>query len=193
VHGFEVIRLILLFQRNSVSIASSPQFLPKLRLIIREAGDCTNAFGAIEPGRRVAIDGPHRGFILRSSGAHVVIIAGGVGVAPLVGMLEEAANSGDARAFRLLYVGRTPGSLAGLLLIESLSQRLDLRVVKVVDALAEPPAFEQGPIGRGHIEEILSGFPAESDLLPRLRTGRDDGDRDKRPARCKRPRRAYFI
>ena len=40
-----------------------------------------------------------------------------------------------------------------------MSQRLNLRVVKVVDALAAPPAFEQGPISRRHIEEILSGVP----------------------------------
>lgn len=147
------------FHDHPFSIASSPQMLPKLRLIIHEAGDCTNAFGAIEPGRRVAIDGPHGGFILPSGGAHVVMIAGGVGVAPLVGILEEAADSGDARAFRLLYAGRTPGSLAGLRLIESLCRRLDLHVVKVVDALAEPPAFQQGSIDRRHIEEILFGVP----------------------------------
>jgi predicted ferric reductase len=147
------------FHDHPFSIASSPQMLPKLRLIIREAGDCTNAFGSIERGRRVAIDGPHGGFILPSGGTHVVMIAGGVGVAPLVGMLEEAADSGDARAFRLLYAGRTPNALAGLRLIETLSQRLNLRVVRVVDALAAPPAFEQGPISRRHIEEILSGVP----------------------------------
>ncbi|WP_036279626.1 ferric reductase-like transmembrane domain-containing protein [Methylocystis sp. ATCC 49242] len=147
------------FHDHPFSIASSPQMLPKLRLIIREAGDCTNAFGAIEPGRRVAIDGPHGGFILPSGGVHVVMIAGGVGVAPLVGMLEEAADNGDARAFRLLYAGRTPNALAGLQLIENLSQRLNLRVVKVVDASAAPPAFEQGPISRRHIEDILSGVP----------------------------------
>lgn len=147
------------FHDHPFSIASSPQMLPKLRLIIRETGDCTNAFGATEPGCRVAIDGPHGGFILPSGGAHVVMIAGGVGVAPIVGMLEEAADSGDARAFRLLYAGRTPNALAGLRLIESFSRRLDLTVVKVVDTLAEPPAFKQGPIDRRHIEEILFGFP----------------------------------
>jgi predicted ferric reductase len=147
------------FHDHPFSIASSPLMLPKLRLLIREAGDCTNAFGAIEPGRRVAIDGPHGGFILPSGGAHVVMIAGGVGVAPLVGMLEEAAENRDARAFRLLYAARTPNALAGLRLIESFSRRLDLCVVKVVDALAEPPAFEQGPIDCRHIEKILSGVP----------------------------------
>ena len=31
--------------------------------------------------------------------------------------------------------------------------------MKVVDASAEPPAFEQGPIDRRHIEEIVSGVP----------------------------------
>jgi predicted ferric reductase len=147
------------FHDHPFSIASSPRMLPNLRLIIREAGDCTSAFGALEPGRRVAVDGPHGGFILPSGGGHVVMIAGGVGVAPVIGMLEEAADSGDARSFRLLYAGRTPAALAGLRLIESFSRRLDLRVMKVVDASAEPPNFEQGPVDRRHIAEILSGVP----------------------------------
>jgi predicted ferric reductase len=149
------------FHDHPFSIASSPRMLPKLRLIIREAGDCTSAFGALEPGRRVAVDGPHGAFILPSGGGHVVMIAGGVGVAPLIGMLEEAADSSDARSFRLLYCGRAPAALAGLRLIESLSRRLDLRVMKVVDASAEPPSFEQGPIDRRHIAALLSGVPPE--------------------------------
>lgn len=147
------------FHDHPFSIASSPRMLPKLRLIVREAGDCTDAFGGIEPGSRVAVDGPHGGFILPSGGAHVVMIAGGVGVAPILGMLEEAADNCDSRAFRLLYSGRTPAALAGLPEIENISGRLDLRVVKAVDALADPPNFEQGPIDRRHIREILSGVP----------------------------------
>lgn len=146
------------FHDHPFSIASSPKMLPRLRLIIREAGDCTDAFGVIEPGRRVAVDGPHGAFVLPSDGAHVVMIVGGVGVAPVVGILEEAADTGDARAFRLLYAGRTPAALAGRQLLDGFAQRLNLRVSKIVDDLAEPPAFEQGPINRRHIEELLSGL-----------------------------------
>ncbi len=146
------------FHDHPFSIASSPLMLPRLRLIIREAGDCTESFGAVEPGRRVAVDGPHGAFVLPPGGAHVVMIAGGVGVAPIVGMLEQAADSADARAFRLLYAGRAPAALAGLRLIERFSRRLDLRVSKIVDEAAEPPAFQQGPINRRHISEALSGL-----------------------------------
>jgi predicted ferric reductase len=56
------------FHDHLFSIASSPELLPRLRLIIREAGDCTDAFGAIEPNRRVAVDGPHGAFVLPSDG-----------------------------------------------------------------------------------------------------------------------------
>ncbi len=146
------------FHDHPFSIASAPHMLPRLRLMVREAGDCTNAFGALAAGRRVAVDGPHGGFILPPGGAHVAMIAGGVGVAPILGMLQEAAEAGDRRDFRLLYGARNPAAFAGLDLIETFARRLDLRIVKVVDAGATPPVFEEGPISGRHIRDILAGL-----------------------------------
>jgi predicted ferric reductase len=70
------------FHNHPFSIASAPSELPRLRLIVREAGDCTNDFGKIEPGTRVAVDGPHGSFTLDDRDETVVMVAGGVGIAP---------------------------------------------------------------------------------------------------------------
>jgi predicted ferric reductase len=51
------------FHDHPFSIASAAADLPRLRLVIREAGNCTNEFGHIA-GTRVAIDGPHGSFVL---------------------------------------------------------------------------------------------------------------------------------
>jgi predicted ferric reductase len=128
------------------SIASAPGDLPMLRLIVRESGDCTRDFGMIALGTQVAIDGPHGSFVLRDGGNRVVMIAGGVGIAPILGMLEHAALVGDRREFRLLFAARSGGMLPGLSRIAELGRCLDLKTEIFID---QPPLVEgarPGPI-----------------------------------------------
>lgn len=149
------------FHDHPFSIASAASDLPRLRLVIGEAGDCTNEFGHVKPGTRVAIDGPHGSFVLPEEKAPLVMIAGGVGIAPLLGMLEEAAALEDRRSFRLLYAARNPAALAGLVQLRELHSRLDLLIHCVVDEGAKISDCSIGPLRKQHIAEVLKGLPAE--------------------------------
>lgn len=152
------------FHDHPFSIASGPHELPSLRLIIRQAGDCTNTFGTIEPGRPVAIDGPHGGFTLNVGGNPVIMFAGGVGIAPILGVLEEAAERRDGREFRLLYAARNRHALAGREALARLSGRLNLKVAYCVDDHC--PGFAEGPVCDRHVEELLAGVdPAVPTVL----------------------------
>ena len=143
------------FHDHPFSIASAAADLPRLRLVIREAGDCTNDFSQVEPGRRVAIDGPHGSFVLPKGNKSVVMVAGGVGIAPLLGMLEEAAANRDPRSFRFLYVAREPAALAGVERLRELQSRLDLSLRYLVDELAGESGYAVGPVRAEHITEML--------------------------------------
>jgi len=146
------------FHDHPFSIASGPADLPNLRLVIREAGDCTNSFALVEPGTRVAVDGPHGSFVLPDSDGPVVTVAGGVGIAPLLGMLEQAAAEGDPRSIRLLYSARTPSALAGLERLRELQSRLDLSLTCFVDEASEGSDLLPGPPGERHIGDLLRGL-----------------------------------
>jgi predicted ferric reductase len=148
------------FHDHPFSIASAAADLPRLRLVVRESGNCTNEFGHIEPGTRVAIDGPHGSFVLPEGSDPVVMIAGGVGIAPLLGILEEAAALGDRRSFRLLYAGQNPAALAGLARLRELQSKLDLRIHCVVDEAADGPDCSAGPISDPHISRMLDRLSA---------------------------------
>ena len=143
------------------SIASSPKELPELRLIVREAGDCTNSFAAIEPGRRVFIDGPHGNFVLPENAQRVVMVAGGVGIAPLIGMLEDAAAKRDKRSFHLLYAARNAQSLAGIERLRELQSRLDLTLTCCLDQRCDDPGIDAGPLTDEKFTELLCGLPPE--------------------------------
>ena len=145
------------FHDHPFSIASAPAESPRLRLVIREAGDCTNNFGRIKPGTRVAVDGPHGSFVLPEGKGPFIMVAGGVGIAPLLGMLEEAAANEDPRPFRLLYAARNPSALVGLERLRELQSRLNLSICCVVDDEAEGSGCSVGPMRAEHISELLKG------------------------------------
>ncbi len=150
------------FHDHPFSIASAPAELPRLRLIVREAGDCTNRFGETELGTRVAVDGPHGSFFLDHAGKCVIMVAGGVGIAPILGMLEEAASEGDGRSFKLLYAGRKPDEFASIDRLSELSSQLDLSARYLVDTDAREPEFLQGPIRPEHVKQALGPSPHDA-------------------------------
>jgi ferredoxin-NADP reductase len=97
------------------------------------------------------------------------MIAGGVGIAPLLGMLEEAAAHGDRRSFRLLYAAREPKALAAIGWLRELQSSLDLVIHCVVDEEGQGHEYFVGPIRSHHVSELLEG--AQSDELTALVCG----------------------
>jgi sulfhydrogenase subunit beta (sulfur reductase) len=83
-----------------------------LWLTIRAAGSATQAVTALKPGAQVGLRGPlGRGWpIERALGRDVVIVAGGIGLAPLRGVVDAALRQPDKFGNVLLaYGARTPG------------------------------------------------------------------------------------
>lgn len=86
------------------SIASAPSEAPALRFLIKARGDFTRNLAALEPGTTAYVDGPHGSF---TPDAHawktLVLIAGGIGIAPIAGILRELDHRAEGRPIRLLY------------------------------------------------------------------------------------------
>jgi ferredoxin-NADP reductase len=89
------------------------------------------------------------------------MIAGGVGIAPLLGILEEAAALVDKRSFRLLYAGRNPAAVAGLARLRELQSKLDLHIHFIVDEGVRGSDCSAGPICDPHISRLLDRLPAD--------------------------------
>ncbi len=92
------------------SIASAPSAGSDLSFIIKESGDFTNGISAVPLGTKVGIDAPHGSFILPDGGPGdpLLLVAGGVGIAPILGILRELKARGDRRPVRLIYAGARP-------------------------------------------------------------------------------------
>ncbi|HEY6424747.1 MAG TPA: ferredoxin reductase family protein [Pseudonocardiaceae bacterium] len=100
---------------------------------IRHTGDFTRALRALRPGSPVWLDGPHGAFggsLRRSTG--LVMIAGGVGITPMMSMLRTLAQRRDRRPHRLVVVARTAEDLLFRAELAQLKQRLNLTVVEML-------------------------------------------------------------
>lgn len=145
------------------SIASGPQDGTRLRFLIQEAGDFTNTVGALPPGRQVGIDAPHGSFTPDAlAGAEkILLIAGGVGIAPMVGLLEDLAARGEARPVHLIYAARDATALLDRALLDPPLQALGAQATYLADRPNGAEGVGQGPITTTHLRAALAETPSD--------------------------------
>jgi predicted ferric reductase len=130
---------------NPFSIASAPASRSRLSFVIKEQGDFTSAIGQIAPGAVAYVDGPYGNLTLeRRRAAGIALIAGGVGIAPLLSILRQLQSDGDRRPIILVYGNRCQEQIVHLDELQTMSEALDLRVAHV---LSEPPPDWRGYTG----------------------------------------------
>ncbi len=127
------------------SISSAPVDRPRIAFTIKESGDFTGQIGKIAPGTRAYLDGPHGNFTLAGrQGRGVVFIAGGVGFAPIMGILRQLGAERYPHAVRLIYGNRVETQILYREEIETLKRALNFEVDYV---LSEPPPGWSGLTG----------------------------------------------
>jgi predicted ferric reductase len=127
------------------SISSAPFERPRIAFTIKESGDFTGRIGTVAVGTRAYLDGPHGNFIVAGRPTRgIVFIAGGVGFAPIMGMLRQLKAECYPHPLRLIYGNRIEGQILYRDEIETLEKSLDFKVQHV---LSEPPAGWTGAVG----------------------------------------------
>lgn len=133
-------------REHPFSIASSAAGAGRIEFGIKAVGDFTRAVRGVPVGERVYLEGPYGAFSIdrEPRAAGYIFIAGGVGIAPVMSMLRTLADRGDSRPLLLYYGNRRWESVLYREELETLSTRLNLRVVHV---LREPPEDWRGERG----------------------------------------------
>ena len=146
---------------NPFSISSAPADGERVEFVIKEVGDFTRSLAAIRPGARAWVDGPHGSLTAPGPEAPGIgLIAGGVGVAPLLCILRQMQATGDARPVALLYGNRVEEQIVYRDELEKLSAEAGVTVSHV---LSEPSAAWRGGTGLVDAESIAAAFDGFSD------------------------------
>lgn len=130
---------------NPFSIASAPAEGNRLRFVIKELGDFTRTLGGIAPGTRAYVDGPHGNLMVEGRDAPgIALLAGGVGIAPILSILRQLRLQSDTRPTVLIYGNRCEEQIVHRDELEALARDHGTQVVHV---LYEPTADWQGARG----------------------------------------------
>ncbi len=152
-------RALLRVADHPFSISSSPGARPRIEFLIKEAGDFTREIAKLAPGTKVFLDGPHGNFTLEGrEGRGIVLIAGGIGIAPVLSILRALADRPDPRPVVLVYGNRVFAQIVGSDELEALRARIDLTVIHV---LSEPPPSWTGAVGEIKGEPLRAALPAQ--------------------------------
>jgi 3-phenylpropionate/trans-cinnamate dioxygenase ferredoxin reductase subunit len=95
------------FEKHPFAVASTAERPARKQFTIKTLGDFSELLIGMRPGRRVYLDGPYGGFTvdgLRSPG--FVLVAGGVGITPMLSMLRTLADRGNRRRHLLVVSAR---------------------------------------------------------------------------------------
>jgi NAD(P)H-flavin reductase len=131
-----------------ISISGDPAKPDALVHTVRAVGPVTRALSGLRRGAVVGVRGPYGSAwpLGEAAGHDVVIMAGGIGLAPLRpavhGLLAQRGRYGKVA---LLYGARTPGDLLYMRELERWRGRFDAQVEVTVDAA--PPGAWLGHVG----------------------------------------------
>ncbi|WP_375183289.1 ferric reductase-like transmembrane domain-containing protein [Marinobacter sp.] len=94
-------------RENPFSLSSAPAAGPGVSFMIKELGDFTRTIGEIKPGTVAYLDGPYGNLTVDGrEEPGVALIAGGVGLAPLLGILRQMRQTADPREVKVIYGNR---------------------------------------------------------------------------------------
>jgi predicted ferric reductase len=128
----------------------------RVEMTIRNLGDLTSRIHEVPVGRRVYIDGPYGAFTIGNPADMHVLIAGGVGITPMMSIIRTLAHRGDKRPVILIYGSKDWESITFREELEALEMRLDLKIVHV---LSNPPAGWKGEKGFINAELMKRHLP----------------------------------
>jgi predicted ferric reductase len=127
------------------SFSSSAETLNgRVEMTIKNLGDFTSEIQHVPVGRRVHLDGPYGAFTIGNPADMHVLIAGGIGITPMMSMIRTLSDRGDKRPVIVIYGSKDWESITFREELEALKTSLNLTVIHV---LADPPSDWKGEQG----------------------------------------------
>lgn len=144
-------------REHPFSMSSSGDDPERLEFSIKALGDFTKTIKDVKPGTKAFLDGPYGVFTTERywDSAGFVLIAGGIGITPIMSMLVTACERKDDRPFLLIYASKSWEDITFREELEELKERLDLTIVHVLKNPPEDWSGETGYVDKELLERYI--------------------------------------
>lgn len=151
-------------EEHPFTISSTPTRLDKLQFTIRSIGDWTSQIEGLQPGDPVFIDGPYGifSYLAFSGNDPVIMIAGGIGITPVLSMLRFMADENDQRSILLIWSNKTSESIVLPETFEEL--RIRLKNFKIIHIITRPKdgGGRRIRLDQEKLDQLLRGYSRQS-------------------------------
>ncbi len=139
------------------SFSAGPDLSGELRFTIKELGDFTGTIKEVKPGQKAYLDGPHGSFSIDRypQAPGYVFISGGIGITPMMSMLQTLADRKDRRPLLAILANREESDITFREELENIKPRVNLKMVHVLEKPSEDWSGERGFINQDILERYL--------------------------------------
>ena len=119
-------------ENHPFTLSSAPSRPGALQFTIRASGDWTRTAAHLSRGDQARIQGPFGrfGHLFTTPGREMILIAGGIGITPMLSMLRFMADHRDPRPVTLIWANRSPERVVYAAEMDTLSDKLKgLRII----------------------------------------------------------------
>lgn len=132
-------------QQHPFSFASSATEPRRIAFTAKHVGDFTATLPSVEPGTRAWVEGPYGAFIPNPGRVDkIILIAGGVGITPIMSMLRTFDERRVRTPLWLLYANEHWEDVTFREELDELAETLPLQVIHVI---SKPPKQWSGETG----------------------------------------------
>ncbi len=144
---------------HAFTLSSTPSRPGMLQFTIRACGDWTRTVGGLSIGDRAFIQGPFGrfGHLYTHPDRELIMIAGGIGITPMLSMLRFMADHGDPRPVTLIWSNRSKADVVFVDEWDDLAAKLTgLRRIPMFTRKTES-GERSGRVDRKSLETMLIG------------------------------------
>ena len=151
-------------EAHPFSLSSSPDATGKITFSIRSSGDWTGKIASIPTDTKAFVDGPYGQFThLHTHNAPAIIfIAGGIGITPMLSMLQYMAQTNEQRPVHLIWSCRNQKDVIFQKELDKITRKLPHGTIDY--------HLTGGPTGKGylaeeHLDALLGEYPRNSTIF----------------------------
>jgi predicted ferric reductase len=146
------------------TLSSTPTRPQSLQITVRSDGDWTRHVGALQEGHRACIHGPfgHFTHIGEPVDRKIVMIAGGIGITPMLSMLRYMQDMSDQHPVTLIWSNRSEAFLFHRRELDQIQQQLPNFKWFPVFSREQGSFGRFGRLDRGILGSILTGAGSDA-------------------------------
>lgn len=152
----------LSMREHPFSMSSNADHSGRVEFGIKALGDFTSTIQSIKPGTKAYLDGPYGVFTIDRyhDAAGFVLVAGGIGITPMISMLATAAERKDDRPYLLIYASQSWDDITFREELDALKAQMDLEIVHVLKKPPESWSGEQGYVDKELLARYIPKYKA---------------------------------